>query len=95
MTIKGLGPVDPLNKMNKTPKTSKATHTEKSDSVDVSQEARSMGEIYKAAEQVKLTADIRLDRIEEIKEKLKDPNYINDKVVESVADSILESFGIS
>ena len=95
MTIKGLGPVDPLNKVNKTPKTSKATRTEKSDSVDVSQEARNMGEIYKATEQVKLTTDIRLDRIEEIKEKLKDPNYINDKVVESVADSILESFGIS
>ena len=95
MTIKGLGPVDPLNKLNKTPKTSKTTHTEKADSVDVSQEARNLGEMYKVSEQVRMTADIRLDRIEEIKEKLKDPNYINDKVVESVADSILESFGIT
>ncbi|MBN2508644.1 MAG: flagellar biosynthesis anti-sigma factor FlgM [Spirochaetales bacterium] len=95
MTIKGLGPVDPLNKINKTPKTSKTTPSEKTDSVDVSQEARNLGEMYKVAEQVKMATDIRLDRIEEIKEKLKDPNYMNDRVIESVADSILESFGIS
>ncbi len=95
MTIKGLGPVDPVNKINKANKAAKAQKTEKTDSVTVSQEAKDLGEIYKAAEQVKTSPEVRLDRIEEVKEKLKDPNYINDKVIESVADSILDSFGIS
>ena len=95
MTIKGLGPVDPINKINKTNKTAKAAKTEKTDSVDVSQEAKNLGEIYKVSEQVKASPEIRLERIEEVKEKLKDPNYINDKVLDSVADSILDSFGIS
>ena len=95
MTIKGLGPVDPLNKVNKTSKAAKTTKAEKADSVVVSQEAKDLGEIYKASEQVKASSDVRLDRIAEVKEKLKDPDYINDKVLESVADSILDSFGIS
>lgn len=94
MTIEGLGPVDPISKYNKTDKTSRPKKAEKSDSINVSEEAKNMGEIYKAAESVKSSPDVRQDKIAEIKEKLKDPSYIDNKVVESVADSIMEMFKI-
>ena len=94
MTIEGLGPVDPISKYNKTDKTSKPKKAEKSDSINVSEEAKNMGEIYKAAENVKSSPDVRQEKIAEIKEKLKDPSYIDDKVIESVADSIMEMFNI-
>ena len=94
MTIEGLGPVDPVSKFNKTEKTEKPTKSDKKDSIHVSAEAKSMGELYKTAESVKSAPDVRLDRIAEVKEKLKDPSYIDDKVIESVADSIIDVFNL-
>ncbi len=94
MTIEGLGPVDPVSKYNKTEKSEKPSKTQKNDSINVSAEAKNLGEIYKAAEGVKNSPDVRQDRIDEVKEKLKDPSYINDKVIESVAGKIMDMFEI-
>lgn len=94
MTIDRIGPVDPVSKLNKTTKTQKAAPKEKTDSVNVSSEAKNMAEIYKAAEVVKATSDVRVDKIEEIKRKLEDPSYIDDKVLSSVADSVMDVFGL-
>jgi negative regulator of flagellin synthesis FlgM len=94
MTIEGLGPTDPISKYNKTEKPEKPSKTDKKDSIHVSAEAKSMGEIYKASEEVKNIPDVRQDRIDEVKEKLKDPSYINDRIIDSVANSIMESFNI-
>jgi negative regulator of flagellin synthesis FlgM len=41
---------------------------------------------------VRLAPDVREYKIAEIKRKLEDPNYINDKVVESVAESVMQQF---
>jgi hypothetical protein len=35
-----------------------------------------------------------MDRVNEIKVKMQDPNYINNAILESTAESILKSFGI-
>ncbi|RKX79336.1 MAG: flagellar biosynthesis anti-sigma factor FlgM [Spirochaetes bacterium] len=92
MTIDKLGPIDPVSKYNKTEKASRPEKKEKSDSISVSKEAKSMGEIYKATEDIKLSPDIREDKVREVKEKLTDPSYISDKVIESVAESIMGLF---
>jgi negative regulator of flagellin synthesis FlgM len=94
MTIDKLGPIDPVSKFNKTNKTGRINKKEKADSINISEDAKNMAEVYKATEEVKNSPDIRLERIEDIKKKLKDPNYINQKVLESVADKIMDSFGI-
>jgi negative regulator of flagellin synthesis FlgM len=94
MTIDGIGPIDPVNKFNKTNKVQKQEKSEKSDSVSFSQQAKEMGEIYKATEQVKLTPDVRADKVAEIKAKLEDPEYINETVVNALADRLLDAFGI-
>lgn len=95
MNIEGIGPIDPISKLTKGHKTH---HTEKSgakDSINISADAKTMGEVYKIAEQVKAADDIRWDRVAEVKEKLKDPNYINDTVLNDTADSIMKLFDIS
>lgn len=94
MTIDRLGPIDPLSKLNKTEKTGKAVKPEAKDTVSVSDEAKNMGEIYRATELAKASPDIRMDRVEEVKQKLQDPNYIDSKV-EEVADRIMDVFGLS
>lgn len=94
MTIDRLGPVDPVSKFNKSSRAEKTVPKEKNDAVNVSDEARNMSEIYKVAAEVKAAPDVRLDRVEEVKLKLQDPNYIDDKVLNSVAEEIMKSFGI-
>ena len=95
MTIEGLGPIDAVQKYNKHGKVRSAESQAKADDISFSNEAKAMGELYKATEEVKLAEDVRMDRIEEVKAKLQDPNYINDTILEGVADTILDVFGLS
>ncbi len=94
MTIDRLGPVDPVAKYNKTSKPAKVARQAPTDSVAVSEEARKQAALQQTADIVRSTPDVRMDRVEEMKAKLQDPNYINDTVLESVADSILDVFGV-
>ena len=94
MTIDRLGPIDPLSRYNKTEKTVRVENKEKADSVDVSLEAKKSAELFQAMETVKTAPDIREDRVAEVKAKLQDPNYINDTVINSVADKLMDLFGI-
>ncbi|MBN2627293.1 MAG: flagellar biosynthesis anti-sigma factor FlgM [Spirochaetales bacterium] len=94
MKINGIGPVDPVANYNKTSRSGKSAAKNSSDSITVSEEAMKTADLFAVAEQVKTAPDVRLDRIAEVKAKLEDPNYINDRVVESVADSIMDVFGI-
>lgn len=94
MTIDRLGPLDPLSNLNKAGKTEKSVRSDNKDTISVSSEARNMGEIYKATEIVKASPEVRMDRVNEVKEKLQDPGYIDSKV-EEVADRIMSMFGLS
>ena len=95
MNVERLGPLEPVAKQNKTNKVSRPVKNNGSDSINISSDAKTMGEVYRVSEAVKSTPEVRMDRIEEVKEKLKDPSYIDEKIVESVADSIMDLFGLS
>ncbi|QEN09227.1 flagellar biosynthesis anti-sigma factor FlgM [Oceanispirochaeta crateris] len=94
MTIDRIGSVDPLSRLNKTEKAVRTEVKDKSDSIDVSIEAKKSSELLMAMESVKVAPDVREDRIAEVKARLQDPNYINDTVVNSVADKLMDLFGI-
>ncbi len=94
MTIERLGPVDPVQRYSQTDKTKAPQRKSESDSVAFSDEAKAKAEIFRVSEQVKATPDVRLDRIEEVRRKLEDPNYIDNKVVESVAEQIMDMFDL-
>ena len=64
------------------------------DSISVSAEAKEMAEAYYLEKVANETPDVRADRVAEVKEKLKDPNYLNDVVIESAADKFLSALGI-
>ncbi|WP_319559533.1 flagellar biosynthesis anti-sigma factor FlgM [Marispirochaeta sp.] len=94
MTIEGLGPIDSISKLKKNSNTSKPEKVSEKDSVNVSSEAKNLAELYQANEVVKNSADVRMDRVAEVKRKLEDPNYINDNVIEMVAENIMKNFGL-
>ncbi len=93
MTIERLGPVDPVQRYSQTEKTQRAAKPE-NDSVDFSDEARMKAEVFQIAQQVRKAPDVRADRVEEVKKKLEDPNYIDDIVVEHVAEQIMDMFSL-
>lgn len=93
----GIGGIGPINNYNEYQKITKKEKTEKvltSDSVNISQEAISKADTKRAMEIVKNAPDVRLDKIAELKERMKDPNYINDTIIGSVADKIMDVFKI-
>jgi negative regulator of flagellin synthesis FlgM len=94
MTIDRLGPVDPVSRLNKTGKVEKTERKSANDSVSFSSEAKNLSELYKAAEEVKLAADVRADKVAELKKKINDPDYINQKVLDNVAEKIMDMFNI-
>jgi negative regulator of flagellin synthesis FlgM len=94
MTIERLSPLDPPSQYNKANKPSKPVSKGNADSISLSSEAKQMGEIFQATERIKNSPDIRQDRVDEVKRKLENPSYINDKVVESVASKIMDLFDL-
>ena len=64
------------------------------DSISVSAEAKEMAEAYYLEKVANETPDVRADRVAAVKEKLKDPNYLNDAVIKSAADKFLSALGI-
>ena len=64
------------------------------DSISVSAEAKEMAEAYYLEQVAKETPDVRADRIAELKEKIKDPNYLNNAVINSAADKFLSAIGL-
>jgi negative regulator of flagellin synthesis FlgM len=95
MTIDRLGPIDPVQKFNKADKTQHAPRAAEKDSIALSDEARIRAEMLEAAEVVKSGNDVRMDRVEEVKRKLEDPSYIDQRVLETVAERIIDVFDLS
>lgn len=94
MTIERLGPIDPIQKFNKTQKSSKPVDAKETDSIAFSDEAKLKAQLYRISEEVSKTEDVRSDRIAEVKKNLEDPSYIDEKVLGTVADRIMDVFGI-
>ncbi len=94
MTVDRIGPVDPIHNPKKVKGAGKARQGGGTDSVSFSAEAKSKAEVFHATELAKGAPEVRWDRVQEVKKKLQDPSYISDKVVESVADRLMEHFGI-
>jgi negative regulator of flagellin synthesis FlgM len=94
MTVERIGPLDPASNVKKPEKPAKPKTKSDVDSINLSQEARSKAEVFKAMEATKTAPDVRLDRVAEVKRKLQDPSYPSQEVIEKTADGILKSFGV-
>jgi negative regulator of flagellin synthesis FlgM len=95
MMIDRLGGLDPLQNLQNTKRvTNKPVTNTLEDTVSVSQEAKEMAEAYYLSEIAASTPDVRSDLVAKVKDKIKDPNYINSAVISSVADRFLDSIGL-
>jgi negative regulator of flagellin synthesis FlgM len=94
MTVDRIGFTEPIQPGKKTGRNEPVSQGKNSDSISLSSEALEKSELYRAIEVVAAAApDVRADRIAELKAKINDPSYINDRIMNATADKILESFG--
>lgn len=93
--IDKIGGINPLNNVQNLRKADNAAKVSKSsDSIEISKEAVEMAEAYYLEKVAAETPDVRADKIAEVRAKLQDPNYLNNAVFNSAADSFLTSLGI-
>jgi negative regulator of flagellin synthesis FlgM len=94
MTINGIGPIEPIQPNKKPGQNSHVNQTARGDSISLSSESLKKGELYRAHELVAAASDLRMDRIEELKQKFDDPSYINEMIIRATADKIMDVFGL-
>lgn len=96
MMVQNINGINPLNNIQNTHRTSdqnKVVQSSGVDSINVSDEAREAAKAYFLDQVADETPDVRSDLVTAVKEKIKDPNYLNSAVIGATADRILESFG--
>mgnify|MGYP000339278099 FL=1 len=89
--IESVQPVKPVHPVQRTPK---AETIGKADAVSVSKEARVLSDATIALEAIRKAPDIREDKVAEVKKKFADPSYINNALLDIVADKILTDYGL-
>ncbi|MDR0998330.1 MAG: flagellar biosynthesis anti-sigma factor FlgM [Treponema sp.] len=94
MTIDRIGYTDPIQSGKKAGRNESINQNSKSDSINLSSEAIEKSELYRAIEVVSTAPDVRADLVAEMKAKINDPSYINDRILQAAADKIIESFGL-
>ncbi|MDR3337678.1 MAG: flagellar biosynthesis anti-sigma factor FlgM [Treponema sp.] len=93
MTIDRIGSPEPIQPGKRPGQNSRVRETEKSDSISLSSEAIEKAELYRAIELISAAPDIREDRIAELKQKINDPSYLNEQIINATADKIMDVFG--
>ena len=91
MTIDRVGPIDPIQPGKRPGKTGQVHDSPKSDSIDISSEAQEKSELLRVQKLAEAAPDVRLDKVAELKEKINDPSYINDSVVNATASKLIDS----
>ncbi len=95
MMIDKIGGVNPLNNVQNIRKTENAARvSEDFDSIHLSDEAVEKAEAYYMEKVAAETPDVRADRIAAVKEKIKDPSYLSDAVIQSAAEKFMTSVGL-
>lgn len=91
--INGINPINSVQNTRRTSESGKVASSSAADSISVSEEAKEAAKAYFLNQVADETPDVRSDLVAAVKEKIKDPNYLNSAVIGSTADRILESFG--
>jgi negative regulator of flagellin synthesis FlgM len=94
MTVDRIGYIDPIQPGKKPGRNDSINQNAKSDSISLSSEAIEKSELYRVLELVSAAPDVRADLVAEMKAKINDPSYINDRILQATADKIIDAFGL-
>ena len=88
--IDQLGPIQPGNK---TGRNDQVRGGDRTDTINLSQEARERAEVYQVVELIKSAPDLDDLQISALRERINDPAYING-TISGTAGRIMDAFGL-
>jgi negative regulator of flagellin synthesis FlgM len=90
MVIDKIGNINNIIEPKKSNPVASAKETKKKDSIEISSEGKKAADASRVAQLVKESSDIRMDRVQEIKEQIANGTYNFDdpKMLDMVADKI-------
>lgn len=95
MPIDKINSTEPISQIQRPNYKAKVAKTEQiKDTISVSSAAKQGAELLRVRDMVAQAPDIRTDRLNEVRAKLNDPNYLNSGVIEGLADKLMEQWDI-
>jgi len=91
MTIDRIGSIDPIQPGKKPNGVGKVNETPRTDSISISSAAQEKAELLRIQELAAAAPDLRAERVAELREKINDPAYIDDKVINGTADKLIDA----
>jgi len=92
MTVNRIGHVEPILSGKKPGKSEQVGGNEKADTISLSTQAKEQAERYQVLELIKSAPELDESRIAELRQKIEDPSYINEKVLNTTADKIISAW---
>ena len=92
MTVNRIGHVDPIPTGKKPGRSEPLGGNDRADTINLSSDAMKKAEVYQVVELIKSAPDADEARIAELRQKINDPSYLNEKVIKSTADNILNAW---
>lgn len=95
MMIDKISGINPLNNVQSTKRPEKTeSYSAGSDEITISDEAKRLSDARFLNDVAAETPDVRTELVEQIKQKIQDPNYLNEAVIASAADQFLSAYGL-
>ena len=91
MTIDRIGSIDPLQPGKKPGRVSQVNEPQGRDSINISSEAVEKAELLRTRELAAAAPEVRAELVAELKGKINDPAYLNDKTMNATADKIIDA----
>jgi len=92
MTVDRIGPVEPILPGKKPGRNESVGGSARTDTISLSNGALEKAEKYQVLELIKSAPELDDARIAELRQKIDDPAYLNDKVIKATADKILDAW---
>jgi negative regulator of flagellin synthesis FlgM len=91
MTVDRIGPLEPITPGKKPGRNESVGGSDRTDTISLSSEAKAKAEVYQVLELIKSAPELDDARIAELRQKIDDPSYLNDRI-SATADKILSAW---
>jgi negative regulator of flagellin synthesis FlgM len=92
MTVDRVNLVEPIPAGKKPSRSERAGGADRADTIELSSEATKKAEVYQVIELINSVPELDDAKIAELRQKINDPSYLNEKVIKATADNILSAW---
>jgi len=92
MTVNRIGYVEPIPSGKKPGRSEQVGGDNKADTISLSAQAKEQAERYQVLELIRSAPELDEARIAELRQKIDDPSYLNEKIINATADKILSAW---